>query len=309
MSRIYIINGASRTPVDTLITGAFRDGLDAGSSMTLTIYGDIALTVGGSTQIEYEGNYYDVIQSSHYMSGRNPAVDIVAEGVLYRLTDIEYIGHGSFSRAGTVEQLIGWVLGKVAIAGGTLSETPFYFGATDLPGGTHSVTFNYGIGEKHTRREMLQNIINRAGGGEIEIDGWNINAWSHRGNPTPVSLFDTYKVSSFGVSRDYREARETYNIELNRRDNIAVGDELHIVFDPLGVDVHTRVVALEYNPYNKREVSVEVGAREPGIENFLVPEIVYNNEGGGGGMSTLPPNGDNLPDTSDLLIKQLEEEG
>lgn len=276
MSRIYIINGASRTPVDALITGTFRDGLDTESRMTLTIYGDMALAIGGDTQIEYEGNYYDVFQSSHYMIGRSPAVDIVAEGVLYRLTDIVYSGSLQSSKGGTIEQLIGWVLGKVSIMGGTLSETPFYFGETDLPtGGTYAVFFNYGAGEKHTRREMLQHIINRVGGGEIEVDGWNINVWSHRGNPTPVSLFDTYKVSSFGVSRDYREARETYNIELNRRDNIAVGDELHIVFDPLGVDVHTRVVALEYNPYNKREVSVEVGAREPGIENILVPDIVY----------------------------------
>lgn len=271
MSRIYIINGASRTPVDALITGAFRDGLDTESRMTLTICGDMALAIGVGTQIEYEGNYYDVFQTNLYMFGRSPAVDIAAEGVLYRLSDIVYSSVGVFSQYGTVEQLIGWVLGS---GGPFYSETPFYFGATDLPGGTWSIQFNYGSGSKHTRREMLQLIVNRFGG-EIEIDGWNINVWSHRGNPTPVSLFDTYKVSSFGVSRDYREAREAYNIELTRRDNIAVGDELHIVFDPLGVDVHTRVVALGYNPYNKREVSVEVGAREPGIENFLVPEIVY----------------------------------
>lgn len=42
---------------------------------------------------------------------------------------------------------------------------------------------------------------------------------------------------------------------------------MHIVFRPLGIDVKTRIILLEYNPFYRYDIRVEVGRYKPSISD------------------------------------------
>ncbi len=48
-----------------------------------------------------------------------------------------------------------------------------------------------------------------------------------------------------------------------------MGDEVHIVFSPLGVNTSTRIIAMEYNPFYRYSIRVEVGDYKPTINDSL----------------------------------------
>ncbi len=268
MSQIYIINGTERAPVDGIGAGNIRDAVDTDNTLALTLYNDDVARILSGSVIEYEGQFYDVVTCEKYMNGQAPFADITAENVIYRLSSRTVRASTSGPTSGSVAQLMTRVLSYGAFIfsdpqPNELSE--FTFGATDISG---TVNF-YAPAAECSRREMMNKIASAAGG-EIEVSGYTVNVWAHRGSVNPIELLDTDAVDEVIERVDFRTGRKSYDIKLLRRVNLGAGDEIHLKFTPLGIDVYTRIIAIEYTPNNEYEVSIDVGDYEPDIKDLLV---------------------------------------
>lgn len=264
MSKIYLINGESRTAIAGFIYGKVRDALDTENTMELTLYGDDALSVNGSTIVEYNGNYYDVVSIEKYMNGFTPLADVFAESILYRSNDPQYnYGSQMGKNASSLADLFNWWCVP------NLYEPHFevfLLGLTDLTSIPYIAVYaDAGM----TRRAALNRIASHIGA-EIEVSGYTLNFWQHRGSVTPVELLDKQIVTSLRIKNNIRDGLVSYDVGLSRRVDLNTGDNVHIVFTPLNVDIYTRIIAMEYNPYNPREVMIEVGDRELDIKDILV---------------------------------------
>jgi phage-related protein len=104
-------------------------------------------------------------------------------------------------------------------------------------------------------------------GGEIEYDGYQINIRSHRGVTEYQLVMDTKNVTNVAVSYDSRENSSSYDIAFFKLLDLSVGDNVQIVFNPLGINVKTRIISLEYNPFYRYNIRVEVGSYRPSISD------------------------------------------
>ena len=78
---------------------------------------------------------------------------------------------------------------------------------------------------------------------------------------------DSKNVTNVAVSHDAREDASSYDISFFKLMNLAVGDNVQIVFNPLGINVKTRIISLEYNPFYRYDIRVEVGRYKPSISD------------------------------------------
>ena len=58
-------------------------------------------------------------------------------------------------------------------------------------------------------------------------------------------------------------------LTLYKNINFSVGDNVQIVFHPFNLNVNTRIIAMSFNSYNRREISIEVGDYRPSISDNL----------------------------------------
>lgn len=141
---------------------------------------------------------------------------------------------------------------------------------TSLTAGVCDVTIpvEMKINQKCTRRAALMQLIALCVG-EIEYDADKINICSHRGSNDIREVMGGKSVSDLTMSADLRAATQTYGLTLYKKLDFGVGDNIRIVFHPFNLDVETRIISAEYNPFNKREISIEVGNYYPSISDSL----------------------------------------
>lgn len=77
------------------------------------------------------------------------------------------------------------------------------------------------------------------------------------------------KVTDVSVTYDSRSATESYEVAFHKVADFAVGDEVQIVFTPMHINTRTRIIAMEYNPFYKYSIRVEVGSYRPTINDNL----------------------------------------
>ena len=143
-----------------------------------------------------------------------------------------------------------------------LSGTPLTAGTVE-PTGTVNISLTGG-----TRKAILISVAAIIGG-EIEYSGYTVNLRRHRGSTEYIDLLETDNVTDVSYSRDVLSGTTAYNIQLGRKTILSCGDNVHIKFTPLDIDVLTRITAIEYNPYNTNEVEIEVGDYVPDILDNL----------------------------------------
>lgn len=83
------------------------------------------------------------------------------------------------------------------------------------------------------------------------------------------SLLDSRNVTDVSVTYESRAESASYDIAFHKVADCAVGDEVQIVFSPLGVNTKTRIIAMEYNPFYRYSIRVEVGNYKPTINDSL----------------------------------------
>ena len=115
-------------------------------------------------------------------------------------------------------------------------------------------------------------------GGEIEYNGTEINIRSHRGSLDYIGIMDGRNVSDLTMETDSRSGTTNYGLTLYKNVNFSVGDNVHIVFHPFDLNVNTRIIAMSFNPFNRREISIEVGDYRPSISDNLYQMEQKTNE-------------------------------
>lgn len=150
-----------------------------------------------------------------------------------------------------------------AILAVLLSGTPFTVGTVDMES---PVTLR--INRESTRRACVMQLIALAGG-EIEYYGYTIGIRSHISSEKPADIMKLSTVQDISCTHNVSEQNTNYSLSLYHKGDIELGDELLISFSPLGIQTQSRIVGIEWNPFNYREVSVTVGSYIPTLNDTL----------------------------------------
>ena len=249
--KIYLVNNGSSHAVDALITARIREGLDSALTLSFTLTEEDVPYIHDNTVVQY--GVYDFHVTSYQMDmvGQSPTCAVECEHISYVLNDETYKLE-EFVYSGTAAGALSAVLSGTPLSAGTVE-----------PVGTVNIRLVGG-----TRRAILISVAAILGG-EIEYSGNKVHLRNHRGSVASVELLGTDNVTDVSYSRDVLAATTAYNIVLGRKTTLSCGDNVHIKFTPLGLDVQTRITAIEYNPYNPFEVEIEVGDYVPDILDTL----------------------------------------
>ncbi|MFT9597729.1 hypothetical protein [Mesobacillus sp.] len=244
---------AGNTLIQTIrkvMSANLRETIEGEFTLSFTVLAKSALALKTKQLAKINDQYFEIVQITKSLQGSLPVCSVTCEHVSYILNDDIYkIDTFDFTGdpAAGLTQL--------------LSGTPFSAGIVEF---TQSCTMK--INQEVTRRSALMQYIAILGG-EIEYDGYKINIRSHRGNSEYKLVMDTKNVTDVSVSHDSRENASSYHISFFKLLSLSVGDNVHIVFRPLGIDVKTRIISLEYNPFYRYDIRVEVGRYKPSISD------------------------------------------
>ena len=249
--------------IKKVISANIRETLEGEYTLTFSVLAKSALALKVKQIAKIDGQYFEIVQVSKNLQGSLPICSALCEHVSYLLNH-EIYNITAFDFTGDPAAGLSQVL----------SGTPFNAGIVDF---TESVTMK--INQEVSRRAALMQYIAILGG-EIEYDGYNINIRSHRGSTDYIPVMDSKNVTNVAVSHDSRENASSYDISFFKLLNLAVGDNVQIVFNPLGINVKTRIISLEYNPFYRYNIRVEVGRYRPSIsDTFYRIESSLNNVG------------------------------
>ena len=201
---------------------------------------------------ELDGLVFNITNMKKSISGGVCYTEMDCEHISYILNDDEY-KVTAFDMTGTPRQIL-WAL---------LSGTPFSVGTVDI---TKKVTLR--VNTEATRRACVMQLLALVKG-EIEYYGYAIGIRKHRGSSTAVDIMKTENVKDISYSYNATEQRYSYSVDLYRKENVDLGDELLLDFKPLSIYRQKRVVGMEWNPFNYNEVSITVGAYIPTINDEL----------------------------------------
>lgn len=227
-----------------------RETLEGEFTLSFTVLAKSALALKTKQLAKLNGQYFEIVQIAKSLQGSLPVCSVTCEHVSYILND-EIFNIDAFDFTGD----------PAAGLNQLLSGTPFSAGTVDF---TDSCTMK--INQEVSRRAALMQYIAILGG-EIEYNGYLINIRKHRGSMEYQPVMGSKNVTNVSVSHDSRENASSYNISFFKLLNLAVGDNVHIVFKPLGIDVKTRIISLEYNPFYRYNIQVEVGKYKPSISD------------------------------------------
>ncbi|WP_075979924.1 prophage endopeptidase tail family protein [Bacillus massilinigeriensis] len=249
MIEIYAGNTLIQT-IRKVMSANVRETLEGEFTLSFTVLAKSALALKTKQLAKLNGQYFEIVQISKSLQGSLPVCSVTCEHVSYILND-EIFNIDAFDFTGD----------PAAGLNQLLSGTPFSAGAVDF---IDSYTMK--INQEVSRRAALMQYIAILGG-EIEYNGYLINICKHRGSMEYQPVMGSKNVTNVSVSHDSRENASSYNISFFKLLNLAVGDNVHIVFKPLGIDVKTRIISLEYNPFYRYNIQVEVGRYKPSISD------------------------------------------
>jgi len=260
MSRIRIYDSTTTTLLGTVqdvLTAARTERLNSDNILTFTapLTATLEPLIAGGNVAELDGDYFDIV---YYRKGQDPdgslVVEVECEHVSYRLNDPDY-DLEFFTQTGT----------PMAVLTALLAGTGFTVGTVEP---TAAVT--YSAQEKMSRRMLLMGLVATVAG-EVDFDQFEISILNARGSTTPVDLTATRDIEVIDKVYNGREKDSagnplvSYTCRLIRPVAVELGDVVALDYPAIDVDVTLRVVSITRNPYNRYEVSFEIGNFIPGL--------------------------------------------
>nr|DAZ24558.1 MAG TPA: tail protein [Caudoviricetes sp.] len=247
---IEVYNGESpKTTLRSVCAATLTDKLSGEMSFSFTTLLDRAAEMDIGDTVRFQNRLFSIVSVEKKLSGGLPLATFLCEPLSYELNN-EIYDLVAFVFTGTPGEGLTELLSGTGYTVGTVEETAEV-----------ECAFTDGT---LTRRSALLRFAD-ACGCELEFENKTVHFRKHRGSATAIELMDGRNVSDLSVSTDGRAGTESYQITLYKRVDLSVGDELHIVFSPMNLDVETRIVGIEYNPFNPYEVSIEVGDYVPNM--------------------------------------------
>ena len=204
--------------IKKVMSATVRETLEGEYTFSFTVLAKSALALKVKQIAKLDNQYFEIVQISKSLQGSLPICSVICEHVsyilnheMYNIMEFDYTGD------------------PVAGLAQVLSGTPFTVGIVDF---TESVTMK--INQEVSRRAALMQYIAILDG-EIEYDGYNINIRSHRGSSDYIPVMGSKNVTNVSVSYDSRENSASYDISFFKLLNLSVGDNVQIIFNPLGI--------------------------------------------------------------------------
>ena len=260
MIEIYDSEGTLKCSFRRVLSATLSDKLSGEETLSFSVLASRSQPLSVGMIAKLNGQFFNIVRVSKKISGGFPITTAQCEHITYLLNEEQY-------------NLVTFVFEGTPTEGVTqlLSGTPFSVGRVDV---TERVECAFTDESPLSRRSALMKFID-ACGCEVEYDGYKINMRKHRGSATRKSLMDGENVTDLAVTIDSREGTQSYEISLFKLVDLQAGDEVNITYTPMGVNVDTRIISIEYDPFYRYTVRVEVGDYVP---NLLVSTVTKIDE-------------------------------
>lgn len=257
MTKICVYNGEKLVCEYTkVISSRLTDSLSGECTFEFTITSAMAADISAENEIRLTGDFIDyrfnVAKIEKSISDGLTICTVTCEHKSYELNN-EQFEITEFEFKGNASDGLELLLRGTSLKPGKCDVT---------------VPIDMKINQKCTRRAALMQLLALCCG-EIEYDSDKINIRAHRGSNDVRMVMGGKSVSNLTMSADLRAATQTYGLTLYKKLDFSVGDNIRIIFRPFNLDVETRIVTAEYNPFNCREISIEVGSYYPTISDDL----------------------------------------
>ena len=250
MIEIYNSAGVLQCSFPRVLSAFLCDKLSGERTLSFSVLASRSQPLSVGMTAKLDGQFYNIVRVSKKITGGFPVTTAQCEHITYLLNEEQY-NLVTFVFEGTPAD------GMVQL----LSGTPFSVGVIEATG---RVECAFTDQSPLSRRSALMRFID-ACGCEVEYDGYKINLRRHRGSTVRKSLMDGENVTDLTVTIDSRENTQSYEISLFKMADLEAGDEVNITYTPMGVNVDTRIISIEYDPFYRYTVRVEVGDYVPNL--------------------------------------------
>ena len=250
MIEIYNSAGTLQCSFPRVLSASLCDKLSGERTLSFSVLASRSQPLSVGMTAKLDGQFYNVVRVSKKITGGFPVTTAQCEHISYTLNDEKY-------------NLVTFVFEGTPADGMTqlLSGTPFSVGVIEATG---RVECAFTDQSPLSRRSALMRFID-ACGCEVEYDGYKINLRRHRGSRVRKLLMDGENVTDLAVTIDSRENTQSYEISLFKMADLQAGDEVNITYTPMGVNADTRIISIEYDPFYRYTVRVEVGDYVPNL--------------------------------------------
>lgn len=233
-----------------VLSASLCDKLSGERTLEFSVLASRSQSLSVGMTAELDGQYYNIVRISKQITGGFPVTTAQCEHISYILNDAAY-------------NLVTFVFEGTPTAGLTelLSGTPFSVGTVEA---TERVEAAFTDQSPLSRRNALMRFID-ACGCEVEYDGYVIHLRKHRGSTVRKPLMDGENVTDLSVTIDSRENTTAYEISLFKMADLQAGDEVNITYTPMDIQADTRIVSIQYNPFYRYTVRIEVGDYVPNL--------------------------------------------
>jgi len=205
-----------------------------------------------NSRLEIEGLVFYITGLKKTISGGICYTQFSGEHISYILNDEEYKVQ-AFEQTGTVKSILETLL----------MGTPFTVGTVDIE---DKVTLK--INSECTRRAAIMQLL-AVSSGEIEYYGYTIGIRKHIGNAEPIDILKKASVQDISFTYNASDGTTNYELSLFKKGSLELGDELILSFQPMAIQTESRIVGIDWNPFNHKEVTVTVGAYIPTLNDAL----------------------------------------
>ena len=258
MIEIYSSTGTRQCSFPRVLSASLCDKLSGERTLSFSVLASRSQPLSVGMTAKLDGQFYSIVRVSKKITGGFPVTTAQCEHITYLLNEEQY-------------NLVTFVFEGTPADGMAklLSGTPFTVGIIEATG---RVECAFTDQSPLSRRSALIQFVD-ACGCEVEYDGYKINLRKHRGSVNRKQLMDGENVTNLAVTIDSRENTQSYEISLFKMADLQAGDEVNISYSPMGVDVDTRIISIEYDPFYRYTVRVEVGDYVPNLLASTVTQI------------------------------------
>lgn len=241
---IYSSGGTLKYTLPAIQTSRLHQSLNGECLFDFTMPGRMISGIAIGDQVRLGDLWFYVCRIGKQTLTAGAEFSVSCEHVSYSLADMEQEA-AHFS--GTPAAVLATILAGTGFTAGTVTIS-----------GEWSITIN----QATNKRTALQQWAAECGA-EISYSGMSINFLSRVGSSVPVNLSDAENVKSLSVTLDSRSSTQTYAVELSRLQTVSLGDAVNIRYSTLDLDVSTRVITLDYDPFHPWIISMTTGDYVP----------------------------------------------
>ena len=241
---IYSSGGTLKYTIPAIQTSRLHQSLNGECLFDFTMPGRMISSIANGDQVRLGDLWFYVCRIGKQTLTAGAEFSVSCEHVSYSLADVE---QDAAHFSGTPAAVLATILAGTGFSVGTVTVS-----------GDWSITIN----QTTNKRTALQQWAAECGA-EISYSGMSINFLSRVGSSVPVNLSDAENVKSLSVTLDSRSSTQTYAVELSRLQTVSLGDAVNIRYSSLDLDVSTRVITLDYDPFHPWLISMTTGDYVP----------------------------------------------